>query len=63
MTARRFVRSARTPATNKKSARGNTSAESTKPTSEVEPPRPRIANDSATGIIPVPMNEVARPMK
>ena len=63
MTARRLIRSASTPATSRNSAKGRTSAERTQPTSEVDPPRPRIAKERATGIIPVPMSDVARPMK
>ncbi len=63
ITARRLNRSAMTPANSRNSASGNTSAASTQPTSEVDPPRPSTANVSATGSMPVPMNEVARPTK
>ena len=63
MTRRRLKRSAMTPPMRRNRTIGATSTPSTSPTWVVEPPRCKMAKDNATGNMPVPIQEVRRPMK
>jgi len=63
ITARRESRSAKTPPTRRKPISGIDLAAKTKPRSETDPVRSRIANESATATIPSPSSDVDWPMK
>lgn len=63
MTVRRDSRSPSTPPTRTNAASAIPCAAKTKPTSVAEPVRSRIANESATRVMPLPSSETVWPTK